>query len=43
MPCLCPRVQVKLVLQQNRFFVESPHPEILKQLLRDSVIKDAGA
>lgn len=34
--------KVKLVLQQNRFFVESPHPEILRQLLEDRVIKDAS-
>ncbi|KAL4441851.1 hypothetical protein ABPG77_003767 [Micractinium sp. CCAP 211/92] len=34
--------KVKLVLQQNRFFVESPHPEILRQLLRDPVIKAAA-
>ncbi|KAI7835846.1 hypothetical protein COHA_010244 [Chlorella ohadii] len=34
--------KVKLVLQQNRFFVESPHPDILRQLLRDTVIKDAA-
>lgn len=30
------------MLQQNRFFVESPHPEILRQLLRDPVIKAAA-
>jgi DNA excision repair protein ERCC-3 len=35
-------LQVKLVLQQNRFFVESPHPAILRQLLRDSAIADAA-
>ena len=34
--------QVKLVLQQNRFFVESPHPEILRKLLADPVVKDAA-
>ena len=28
--------QVKLVLQRNRFFVESPHPNILKRLLKAS-------
>lgn len=30
------------MLQQNRFFVESPHPEILRQLLRDPTIKAAA-
>ncbi|PSC73140.1 DNA repair helicase XPB1-like [Micractinium conductrix] len=34
--------KVKLVLQQNRFFVESPHPEILRKLLADPVVKDAA-
>ena len=27
-------VQVKLVLQRNKFFVESPYPDILKKLLK---------
>eukprot|EP01018_Ginkgo_biloba_P024365 Gb_19362 [translate_table: standard] len=30
--------KVKLVLKKNRYFVESPFPEVLKTLLRDSVI-----
>ena len=33
--------KVKLVLQRNRYFVESPYPKILKKLLRDSIIKRA--
>lgn len=40
--CPAAALQVKLVLQQNRFFVESPHPDILRQLLRDPTIKGAG-
>jgi len=35
----CP--QVKLVLKHNKFLVESPHPEVLRQLLEDPVIKNA--
>ena len=34
-------VQVKLVLQHNKFYVESPDPAILRQLLRDPVIQEA--
>ncbi|EFN57091.1 hypothetical protein CHLNCDRAFT_57434 [Chlorella variabilis] len=34
--------KVKLVLQHNRFFVESPHPEVLRALLADPVIRDAA-
>jgi hypothetical protein len=34
--------QVKLVLQQNKFFVESPHPEVLRRLLADPTIRDAA-
>ncbi|KAI3434686.1 hypothetical protein D9Q98_002749 [Chlorella vulgaris] len=34
--------KVKLVLQQNKFCVESAHPEILRRLLRDPVIADAA-
>jgi len=34
-------VQVKLVLKHNKFFVESPHPDVLRDLLRDSVIQAA--
>ena len=37
-----PMPQVKLVLQHNRFFVESPHPEVLRALLADPVIRDAA-
>ncbi|XP_062029090.1 general transcription and DNA repair factor IIH helicase subunit XPB1 [Rosa rugosa] len=30
--------KVKLVLKKNRYYVESPFPEVLKKLLRDDVI-----
>ncbi|KAJ4956482.1 hypothetical protein NE237_013265 [Protea cynaroides] len=33
--------KVKLVLKKNRYFVESPFPEVLKKLLRDEVISRA--
>lgn len=33
--------KVKLVLKKNRYFVESPFPEVLKKLLRDDVIAKA--
>ena len=33
--------QVKLVLKHNKFFVESAHPDVLRELLRDSVIQAA--
>ncbi|KAI3943714.1 hypothetical protein MKW98_004219 [Papaver atlanticum] len=33
--------KVKLVLKKNRYFVESPFPEVLKTLLRDEVISRA--
>ncbi|KAG6557221.1 hypothetical protein Mapa_001148 [Marchantia paleacea] len=33
--------KVKLVLQKNRYFVESPFPEVLQKLLRDDVIARA--
>lgn len=33
--------KVKLVLQNNKFLVESPHPHILRRLLADEVIQDA--
>ncbi|XP_068642462.1 general transcription and DNA repair factor IIH helicase/translocase subunit XPB1-like [Aristolochia californica] len=33
--------KVKLVLKKNRYFVESPLPEVLKTLLRDDVISKA--
>ncbi|KAL6536400.1 General transcription and DNA repair factor IIH helicase subunit xpb1 [Orobanche gracilis] len=31
-------VKVKLVLKKNKYFVESPFPEVLKRLLKDEVI-----
>ena len=39
----CGAAQVKLVLKHNKFFVESPHPDVLRELLRDSVIQAARA
>lgn len=33
--------KVKLVLKKNRYFVESPYPEVLKSLLRDDVVARA--
>ncbi|KAI4364906.1 hypothetical protein MLD38_020937 [Melastoma candidum] len=33
--------KVKLVLKKNRYFVESPFPEVLKKLLKDEVISHA--
>ncbi len=33
--------QVKLVLQRNRFMVESPHPDVLRALLRDRTMQEA--
>ncbi|XP_057511266.1 general transcription and DNA repair factor IIH helicase subunit XPB1 isoform X6 [Actinidia eriantha] len=33
--------KVKLVLKKNRYFVESPFPEVLKKLLKDEVIARA--
>lgn len=33
--------KVKLVLQKNAFFVESPYPEILRKLLKDETIRKA--
>jgi hypothetical protein len=32
---------VKLVLKRNKFWVESPYPEVLKRLLQDQVIEGA--
>ncbi|OXA46697.1 general transcription and DNA repair factor IIH helicase subunit XPB [Folsomia candida] len=32
--------KVKLVLKQNRYFVESSHPEVLQKLLKDPVIQE---
>ncbi|KAE8581622.1 hypothetical protein XENTR_v10024857 [Xenopus tropicalis] len=31
--------KVKLVLKHNRYFVESTHPEVIQELLQDSVIR----
>ena len=36
-----PLSQVKLVLQHNKFYVESPDPAILRKLLKDPVIQEA--
>ncbi|KAI9597860.1 P-loop containing nucleoside triphosphate hydrolase protein [Syncephalis fuscata] len=33
--------KVKLVLKQNRYYVESQHPSILQRLLKDDVIRSA--
>jgi len=33
--------KAKLVLRQNRFYVESEHPEVLRELLRDPKISEA--
>ncbi|XP_057525326.1 general transcription and DNA repair factor IIH helicase subunit XPB1 [Amaranthus tricolor] len=33
--------KVKLVLKKNRYFIESPFPEVLKKLLKDDVIGKA--
>ncbi|GAA0149457.1 DNA helicase [Lithospermum erythrorhizon] len=33
--------KVKLVLKKNRYFIESPYPEVLKRLLKDEVIGHA--
>ncbi|CAK9141920.1 unnamed protein product [Ilex paraguariensis] len=33
--------KVKLVLKKNRYFIESPFPEVLKRLLKDEVISRA--
>ena len=33
--------KVKLVLQRNKYFVESPYPKILRKLLKDDVIRKA--
>ncbi|XP_017779888.1 PREDICTED: DNA excision repair protein haywire [Nicrophorus vespilloides] len=32
--------KVKLVLKHNKYFVESPHPDILQKLLKDPVIQE---
>jgi len=31
---------VKLVLKQNRYFVESSHPDVLQKLLKDPIIQE---
>ena len=33
-------LQVKLVLKHNKYFVESPFPEVLQKLLKDPVIQE---
>jgi hypothetical protein len=33
--------KVKLLLQRNRYFIESPDPEVLEELLADEVIAKA--
>ena len=33
--------KVKLVLKHNKYFVESPHPDTLQYLLKDSIIREA--
>ncbi|KAJ6647282.1 General transcription and DNA repair factor IIH helicase subunit XPB [Pseudolycoriella hygida] len=32
--------KVKLVLKHNKYFVESPHPEVLQKLLKDPVVQN---
>lgn len=32
--------QVKLVLKHNKYFIESPYPEVLQKLLKDPVIQE---
>ena len=39
--CTANTEKVKLVLQRNRFFLESPDPNILKELLADDVVRRA--
>lgn len=33
-------LQVKLVLKHNKYFIESPFPEVLQRLLKDPVIQE---
>lgn len=33
-------LQVKLVLKHNKYFVESPFPDVLQKLLKDPVIQE---
>lgn len=33
-------IQVKLVLKHNKYFIESPFPEVLQKLLKDPVIQE---
>ncbi len=33
--------KVKLLLQRNRYFIESPNPDVLEELLADEVIAEA--
>lgn len=32
--------KVKLILKHNKYFVESPYPEVLQRLLKDPVIQE---
>lgn len=32
--------QVKLVLKRNKYFIESPFPDVLQRLLKDPVIQE---
>lgn len=32
--------KVKLVLKHNKYFVESPHPEVLQKILKDPVVQE---
>lgn len=31
---------MKLVLKHNKYFIESPHPEVIQKLLKDPVIQE---
>lgn len=33
-------IQVKLVLKHNKYFIESPFPEVLQRLLKDPMIQE---
>lgn len=37
---ICLIEQIKLVLKHNKYFVESPFPEVLQKLLKDPVIQE---
>lgn len=40
MVIFCCVLQVKLVLKHNKYFIESPFPEVLQRLLKDPVIQE---